>query len=57
MELNTIIQKLMECGEDTCPCEKGIPCPKFHETEYSYCEEGNCCPAMVELIYKIVLKK
>ena len=55
MYLDEIIEALMNCGVDTCPCEKGIPCPDFEETEDSYCKYGNCLDAMTRLVRKTVL--
>ena len=55
MYQDEILEKLMNCGIDTCPCEKGIPCPDFNETnEDAYCKYGNCLDAMTRLVYKTV---
>ena len=55
MYLDDLLENLMNLDEQTCPCEKGIPCPYFNpDLEDRYCIENACLEGMVKLVRNMV---
>lgn len=57
MTLEKIIEKIWDLGDDSCPCEAGLPCPFYHPTEDAYCTEGNCIKGLSKVIKNIIKKE
>ena len=59
IELEHLMETLITIAdEQTTPCECGLYCPFFDDTnEHSYCKNGNCAAGMAIYAKEIITKE